>query len=497
MRTFRTSITVILLLFITSASAQHIQLSPMSLDEIGMDYVRVIGQDEAGYSVLLSNLSLDMPQDRVGLRSRKYRLSYFDKDLKIRWWKNVVQHPIDAETDGVVFFQDHPVAINSRWERQTGKFTFYIDVYDSAGNCIIAGKEIASFNLERNATMAKPRFQLSASREKLGILLEVIRDKDELFCFCTVDEHYATGVVRSAVAGYSRKEMDAGNFAVSDNNDLALVTELTDPSGNSKEWRRPRLIRLFHLGADRSSFREYEINRSAQPMTEAQVAVDEINNNIVVAGFYADKNSYAGAGIAYARIPLNGIDSMSLRFMPLVGDARLQLLGERNSGSSIGLFAYPIQQLVLRSDGGAVILAEAAYLSEYSYYDYFTQSFNRRLEFHYDNVVALSIDKNGKVDWGHVLRKEQTSLDDEGVYSSFCSLLNAEEMLLLYNEDIGRNNSIAGFSISNKGVQTTLRFTKPGENITLLPHSGKQVAADEFLIPVISKKRLFLAKMSR
>jgi hypothetical protein len=162
----------------------------------------------------------------------------------------------------------------------------------------------------------------------------------------------------------------------------------------------------------------------------------------------------------------------------------------------MGLVGYPIQRVILRSDGGAVIIAEAAYLSEYSFYDYFTQSFNRRIEYHYDNVVIISVNEDGQADWSQILKKDQTSLDDEGLYSSIATMLSPDNLTIFYNADIGRNNEVISFKLSSKGELTQKRLTMSGDNITILAKAGKQVDEDVMIVPAISKKKLYLLKIS-
>ncbi len=70
----------LLILFLSSSFpswAQSVQISADNIDNNGFDYAKVIGQDEEGVYILMSNLSLETSRDRFGLKSRKYELSYF------------------------------------------------------------------------------------------------------------------------------------------------------------------------------------------------------------------------------------------------------------------------------------------------------------------------------------------------------------------------------------------------------------------------------------
>ena len=175
---------------------------------------------------------------------------------------------------------------------------------------------------------------------------------------------------------------------------------------------------------------------------------------------------------------------------------QFKLLGDRNSGYDIGLISYPIQKIIHRNDGGAVIVAEASYTNDYSYYDYFTQSFTRRTEYHYNNIVVISINNDASIHWLNIIRKDQESEDDGGIFSSFCLMLTSDEMVLIYNSDISRNSEVTGQLISNSGVQTEKHLIRPTEHVLLFSRNGKQISENEVIIPCISKKKIMLGKFT-
>jgi hypothetical protein len=157
---------------------------------------------------------------------------------------------------------------------------------------------------------------------------------------------------------------------------------------------------------------------------------------------------------------------------------------------------YPIERIVLRNDGGAVIVAEAAYTTEYSYYDSFSQSFTRRLEYHFDNIVVISINSDGSVDWSTIVEKEQISMDDNGIFSSFCSMLNSEKLIVVYNDDISKRNNVIPASIDNKGALIKSRPFAGSEGLLLLPRSGKQVSENSIVVPAYKKRNQFLVQIT-
>lgn len=494
MHQLRLYITVILLLSVSIvASAQKLTLSPEAIND-NLSYMKVIGQDENGFYLLQSNISLELQKDHVGLRSRKYKLSYFGNDLHQHWTKSITTHIDDANIEGVTFFNERAVVVTSIWSKAESKLAFYYDEYNADGSLYITGKKSGECLFDKNSSIEKPQLILSSSKNKIGIYCNEMRDKDQVMHLIVADTSLTVTTSAKATLSYSEKDLSFSNAVLSDSDQFCLLAQLRlrDPE---KDRRRLWLYRLFYLGNGSDNFKEFVVNEPERQMTEASLVIDKKNNTAIVTGFYADRGSFAGTGILFASIPLLNPLTLTKNNFTINGDAQTKLIGERNTGNSMGLFNYPIQKIILRNDGGAVIVAEAEYLSEYSYFDYYTQSYNRRVEFHFDNIVVMSVNVSGAIDWTQVIRKDQTSVDDDGIYSSFAYGINSDEIAILINGDIGRNNEIISYRIDNKGQISNTKITRQGENISLIPRSGRQVDESTIIVPGINKKRVYLLKI--
>ena len=69
-----------------------------------------------------------------------------------------------------------------------------------------------------------------------------------------------------------------------------------------------------------------------------------------------------------------------------------------------------LKALTIRAN---VIIAEANYTSDYSYYDYYLRTYIARQYHHRDNIIRLSVNKDGTILWSNMVSKEQTSEDDD------------------------------------------------------------------------------------
>ncbi len=485
----------LLLLFLSPSYiswAQTVQISADNIDNNGFDYAKVIGQDEEGVYILMSNLSLETSRDRFGLKSRKYELSYFGYNLQPKWRKTVDAIPSGGSLESIGFFNEKPVIISSMQSRSSGEIQLFLSVLNSKGETEINGLKIYSSTIPKSSDLSKPRLVISPNRRFMGVAMEESGNGNIKIHYACVNDSFLVSYQFKSEINYTAKNAELSEFTTSNTEDLLFLAFTKDISESKKN--RLRQYKIFNVNKLKNKMQEYDFNRVDQYMNEAALVIDKIKNQAIITGFYSDQTSFAGASLLYATLELNNENGLKINSGKLNNEAQLKFIGQRNTGTGASLISYPIRNVIPRNDGGAIIIAEAAYLSEYNFYDYFTQTFNRRIEFHFDNILTLSVNADGSIHWSQLIRKEQTSMDDEGLYSSFNTILTTEELTIVYNNDIGRSNEITGNSIDPKGEMKSKKISKKSDSISILPRAGKQVDENTFIVPAVTKKRLFLVK---
>ena len=475
------------------SNAQQVILSNENIDDPGYEHVKVIGEEENGFYLLQSNISLQTQRDRIGFKNRKYKISYYNYALQLKWTKKLEEENDQNNIDIVTMFRNHPLVITSQVQKNDNTITFFGQLLNADGNTFIPSKKVGTVKYDKGSDLEKPRFVVSHNESNAAIILEEDRDNDQVLHTLIIDSAMNLKAQQSPVISYPAKQLEVTDIVFADENELAAIGQSEEKNQDGQKGKTKK-YKLFLLRKGESSFVESTISSGKKNITEAALSIDSYNKKVVVAGFYNDNDSYTGTGIIFASQALTNHSEIEIKTVIIDDNARVKMIGERNSGSNTGLFGYPIRKLILRSDGGAVVVAEAAYYSEYSYYDYFTQSFTRRTEYHYDNVIILSIHSNGTIDWSGVLRKSQETMDDGGFLSSFCSVLQSDRIEMVYNNEIGRNNEVHLYTINNKGISDQKVLTRSGQHIVIIPHSGKQVDENTLIAVAIQKKKLVLVK---
>jgi len=478
-----------LLLLTNLCHAQQIRISPQAIDEDGLDYAKVIGQTETGVYVLGSNLSLESTRDRFGLRVRRYVVYFYDNEkLELKWQRELKPEPLNGSLDHVGFFNQSVIAITSTYDKTDNRHELFFSIIDSTGKVVRSAVQIYEGTVLKPSTLSKPRQVNSTDNRWMGIVQYENREGEMITHFGCIDEDFEPENQYRISIPSTEGRMEAGKFLLTDNLRLCFISQQDrNQDSDSRSFR-------LHV-SDTVNHRSFPFNTSSQPMSEAVLSYDRMNKMLNVTGFYADKSAASGTGILLGKINPENPDSLMIKHGNLNNEPASKLTGQRHSGAGVSIYNYPVSRIIPRSDGGEIIVAEAAYLSEYSVFDYFTQTYNRRIEYHYDNILVISVNEDATVDWSQLIRKNQTTLDDEGLFSSFCMMVNAEDLLFLYNGEIGRHNEIKGQSIDAKGQISSRRFNLNGDNVLLLPRSGKQISSNVIIAPAVTKKKLFLIKI--
>jgi hypothetical protein len=476
-------------------NAQTVTMSALNIDRDGAEYAKVLGAGGSGAYVQLSNLPIDNERARTGLRMRKNEIAYFDSKLEVKWKQAQMAKPSAGDPDQLFVFRNHLISVTRIISKPESEIRLYIQAFDSSGKELLAERLAYAGSYQRGSSIGATRSLLSP--DKNGVALVIIERNGESAWSHQVNLDSLLRPVDQAKLAFKTTSPESRfpESGLLDDGRTYFIEQapLDEPARRDE----PFLSFTLHLQQTGSpAFKRIPLNGSDRPMREIGMTFDKANQKIILTGFHVDKTSFSGVGLLYCTTGISDSSTSSILSAPIDAEAHRKLIGRRNTGGGLGIEEYPIQRIIARSDGGAVIIAEAIYLSEYSFYDYFTQTYNRRIEYHFDNLILFSVDAAGNTDWLHVIEKDQRSMDDAGMYSSFIPYVMPEELVIAFGNGTGKTDNLNLLRYNPDGNAMSLRARTGGEQLSILPRFGKQVDGGTLIMPVVSRKRLFLAKLS-
>ncbi|MBK8428889.1 MAG: hypothetical protein IPL27_24370 [Lewinellaceae bacterium] len=232
----------------------------------------------------------------------------------------------------------------------------------------------------------------------------------------------------------------------------------------------------------------------------ASCAYDNVNKQLVVAGLYSEKSKDRANGAFYIRMTSGATIPQVVHNEPF-DDKFISILRQKEVGDDTkGIDESEVKQLVLRQDGGAVMVVERNHQLQRGASagrGFWRDGMRLVIDYYYDDLFVLGFQPDGKPQWKTVLHKKQYSQDDEGTFSSFFLFLNSDKLRFLFNDEIKYENTCSEYVITPLGdFDRNSLLTTVNQNLRLRFRDALQLNAGECLIPseFRNKLRLVLLK---
>ncbi len=255
-------------------------------------------------------------------------------------------------------------------------------------------------------------------------------------------------------------------------------------------------------------------------LDEVKLKADNVNGRYVLTSFYYKGKKSIIEGIFHSEWNKASDTEANNMAIPLGDEIRAEARGENTLKNAFN--EYYLQQIVIRKDGGFVITAENLYttnrgnnnpfnrwnnfaqpnmsLADYYYggggwgsgFNRWGNSFTR---YNADNIVILSFDKDGKLQWSNVIHKSQ--FDDEGESTiSYATVNTGDAVRFLYNDFEKRDPILALQTIAPEGqIIRNPTLKNLGKGYTFLPRYTKQTGQKQVIIPCLYRNFLTFAKI--
>lgn len=330
------------------------------------------------------------------------------------------------------------------------------------------------------------RYKLSGEAEATDELLSVYPNQQEQ----KVDLGYVMSQNKRVLLAFKdlRKRKEADQilyYLFDDSGELAQNGELNFQHSDDKfsvvDLRVSNDGNIFALGkfypngkrfeSDNFQYLLYKYDTRLQKMFEMKIdfGVKVISSlafrldqseNVYLSGFYSNRSSDKIIGTLFQKLSPEGtvlvetIDEFS-------EDFKRQFLSKNqlDKGQELRNFQMHRNQedngIILRSDGGILLMAERYYKTSQSYRDMYgfwtTQDIH-----HYEEVILTSIDPVGKIEWHAVIDKAQVGSNPERL--SYFNALGGKGVYVMYDYDERKVGNNIYFNVVNMKGEVSQRI---------------------------------------
>ena len=280
-------------------------------------------------------------------------------------------------------------------------------------------------------------------------------------------------------------------------------------------------VSIVTKSATADSFTVKDIGAGDRLLDEIRIKVDNNNKRYILSGFYYKQKKGNIEGL-YTVVWDKNSDSRVKESLTVFSDELRAAAKSSDSNIKMAFNDFFIKHIIIKRDGGYLVVSESLYTSSrgsmfnrwdymnspmgpggyyYSpYYSPFYNPWNRgymgnAVRYHAENIMILSFDKEGNMEWSNIVPKSQFDDDSENQISH--QLMNTGgELHFLYNQYEKRNLLLNDQSIAPDGKLTrypTLRNLDKGYDF--MPRYGKQVSSTQTIIPCMYRNYLCFAKI--
>lgn len=250
------------------------------------------------------------------------------------------------------------------------------------------------------------------------------------------------------------------------------------------------------------TFGMFELNLGDSLTYDVYFRYDNRNEKLVAGGLYTTRDFTKADGYFWLRVDPGSPASAKPVFNPFPLTLIKNVEGKKYNKKNPGINQLSIKDLVLREDGGALVITERNRQLERRSNASRTQiigtyGIRPLVDYHYDELVVFSIHPDGEAHWSNILHKKQYSQDDGGVYSGYFLMENPTSLRFLFNDEIRFENTVSEYVVNGRGeFDRNSLFHTRDLDLRLRFRDGIQVAANEMILPSEHRNKLRLVKMT-
>jgi len=302
-------------------------------------------------------------------------------------------------------------------------------------NLNISGKaiKVATSKSKRNSSFT---YHVSNNRKYMSILGIPGYDKKdpENPTIYVYDEDMKQVFSKKVALEIQNRNASLVTMQVSDKGDAHLLARTYS---DEKKFlsRMPEDIDLVMIsyinGQDEPSLFELAIDDNK--ITEISFRISE-DGNLTCGGFYSDKKRGTGyKGVAFLTYDPYKQEVIKKGLKEFSPEDLSEFMKSRQAEKQKELELFDLGELVLREDGGLVMVAEKYYVVQTAHRSgnvtYYTYTY------YYLTLLVVNVSPDLEIEWMKSVPKRQVTTNDGGFYSSYVTMVHDDKIHILFNDN--------------------------------------------------------------
>lgn len=324
-------------------------------------------------------------------------------------------------------------------------------------------------------------FNLLISEDSTKVLLynQLANKKrePEQFALRVLDDQLSLLWSRDIILPYNDQQFAVEDYRIDESGNVYLLGVLFNDGVRERRRGLPNyeyVILAYTEGG--KADQEYRIDVKAKFITDLTFRIAN-DGSLTCAGFYSEKGTYSIKGTCFFQLDPVSKKVANLNFQEFDFQFRTEFLDNRaqrraaraestgNPEREAELSRFSLDELILRSDGGAVLVAEQYYVFERTY-RYWDGSLRFDYFYHYNDIIVANIRPDGSIEWASRIPKRQETVNDGGYFSSYAMSIVRDRLYFIFNDNSrnfdGSSGRLHNFNGRNS-IITLAELNKDGQ----------------------------------
>lgn len=305
--------------------------------------------------------------------------------------------------------------------------------------------------IDTRSKMREGFFDYHISRDSSKIVIynkiPTKKGKPERFAIQVFDDQFSPLWDKKITLPYDDDKFAVEEYQVDEQGNVYLLGVIYQDKSRTRRKGKPTyeytILAYTNQGQDKESYRIKFTDKFITDLT-FRVADD---GNLVCSGFYSDKGTYSIKGTYFFRLNAKTKEVYNKNLKSFDFDFLTEHLSDRkkaklkkaessgNTRKQAELFSYDLDRLVLRNDGGALLIAEQYFVQEDYRYDYYLRTYQTDYYYNYNDIIIVNIRPDGEIEWTARIPKNQETRNDGGYFSSYAMSIVSDRLYFVYNDN--------------------------------------------------------------
>mgnify|MGYP006268641477 CR=1 FL=1 len=339
------------------------------------------------------------------------------------------------------------------------------------------------------ANKARPgAFNLLISEDSSKVLLYSQLDnkkrEPERFALRVFDNQLNPLWQRNITLPYSEQQFSVEDYRVDEaGNVYLLCLQYMDGKRSIRRGNAnyQYVILAYTGGGERK--KEYRIAIDGKFISDMNFRIGD-DGALTCAGFYSEKGTSSVKGTCFFKVDPETEQAFNVSLQEFDFEFRTAFMqqGEQRRaeraeqsgdlGRQAELSRFAINDLILRSDGGAVIVAEQFFIFERTYRNYWDGILRSDFFYNYNDIIVVNIRPDGSMEWSVRIPKRQETVNDGGYFSSYAMAIVRDRIYFIFNDNsrnFGDDDSDRLYNFNGRNSIITLAEVRKNGELEMYP----------------------------